>query len=146
VQDWQRAVEVALKDPRVAGAAPYIDKEALISGSNNQPAMLRGVVPAEETKVSVLGEKMVQGKLTDLAQGSFNIVLGRELAVWLGVGCRRHVIVTLADFRSTPMGGVQTMKRFKVSGIFEAGYNEFDKGLAVVNLQTCSACCGWARA
>jgi lipoprotein-releasing system permease protein len=38
--------------------------------------MLRGVVPAEETKVSVLGEKMVQGKLTDLAPGSFNIVLG----------------------------------------------------------------------
>jgi lipoprotein-releasing system permease protein len=32
------------------------------------------------------------------------------------------------------MGGVQTMKRFKVSGVFEAGYNEFDKGLAVVNL------------
>ena len=135
LQDWQRAVDIALKDPRVAGAAPYIDKEALISGSNNQPAMLRGVVPAEETKVSVLGEKMVQGKLTDLAQGSFNIVLGRELAVWLGVGVGDDVIVTLADFRSTPMGGVQTMKRFKVSGVFEAGYNEFDKGLAVVNLQ-----------
>ena len=135
LQDWQRAVDIALKDARVAGAAPYIDKEALISGSNNQPAMLRGVVPAEETKVSVLGDKMVQGKLTDLAQGSFNIVLGRELAVWLGVGVGDDVIVTLADFRSTPMGGVQTMKRFKVSGVFEAGYNEFDKGLAVVNLQ-----------
>lgn len=135
LQDWQRAVEIALKDPRVAGAAPYIDKEALISGSNNQPAMLRGVVPAEESKVSVLGEKMVQGKLTDLAQGSFNIVLGRELAVWLGVGVGDDVIVTLADFRSTPVGGgMGTMKRFKVSGVFEAGYNEFDKGLAVVNL------------
>jgi lipoprotein-releasing system permease protein len=60
LQDWQRAVDIALKDPRVAGAAPYIDKEALISGSNNQPAMLRGMVPAEETKVSVLGEKMVR--------------------------------------------------------------------------------------
>ena len=134
LQDWQRAVDIALKDARVAGAAPYIDKEALISGSNNQPAMLRGVVPSEETKVSVLGEKMVQGKLTDLAPGSFNIVLGRELAVWLGVGVGDDVIVTLADFRSTPVGGVQTMKRFKVSGVFEAGYNEFDKGLAVVNL------------
>lgn len=135
LQDWQRAVEIALKDPRVAGAAPYIDKEALISGSNNQPAMLRGVEPSEESKVSVLGEKMVQGKLTDLAQGSFNIVLGRELAVWLGVGVGDDVIVTLADFRSTPVGGgMGTMKRFKVSGVFEAGYNEFDKGLAVVNL------------
>ena len=82
----------------------------------------------------MIGEKLVQGKLADLQPGRFNIVLGRELAVWLGVGLGDDVIVTLADFRSTPVGGVQTMKRFKVSGVFEAGYNEFDKGLAVVNL------------
>ena len=134
LQEWRQAVEVALKDTRVAGAAPYIEKEALISGSNNQPAMLRGVLPAEEAKVSVLGDKMVQGKLTELAPGSFNIVLGKELAIWLGVAVGDDVVVTLADFRSTPVGGVQTMKRFRVSGIFEAGYNEFDKGLAVVPL------------
>ena len=135
LHDWQRAVRVAMQDPRVAGAAPYIEKEALISASNNQPAMLRGVLPSHEGEVSVLGKKMVQGQLADLAPGSFNIVLGRELAVWLGVGVGDDVIVTLADFRSTPVGGgMGTMKRFKVSGIFEAGYNEFDKGLAVVAL------------
>ena len=134
LQDWQHAVQVAMHDPRVAGAAPYIEKEALISAANNQPAMLRAVIPAEEGKVSVLPQKMVQGKLTQLTPASFNIVLGRELALWLGVSVGDDVIVTLADFRSTPVGGVQTMKRFKVSGIFEAGYNEFDKGLAVVNL------------
>ena len=134
LQDWRHAVGVALQDARVAGAAPYIEKEALVSGSNNQPAMLRGVVPAEEAKVSVLGEKMVQGKLAELEPGSFNIVLGKELAIWLGVGVGDDVVVTLADYRSTPVGGVQTMKRFRVSGIFEAGYNEFDKGMAVVAL------------
>ena len=134
LNDWKHAVQVALEDPRVAGAAPYIEKEALISAANNQPAMLRGVVPAEEDKVSVLGEKLVQGKLSELAPGSFKIVLGRELAVWLGVSVGDDVVVTLADFRSTPLGGVQTMKRFVVSGIFEAGYNEYDKGLAVVNM------------
>ena len=135
LQDWQRAVQVALQDPRVAGAAPYVEKEALISGSNNQPAMLRGVEPAQEGKVSVIGDKLVQGKLVDLQPGGFRIVLGRELAVWLGVGVGDDVIVMLADYRNTPMGGIQTQKRFVVSGIFEAGYNEFDKGLAVVNLQ-----------
>ena len=135
LQDWRHAVDVAMQDKRVAGAAPYIEKEALLSGSNNQPAMLRGVVPAEEGKVSVLGDKMVQGKLSELAAGRFNIVLGRELAMWLGVGVGDDVVVTLADFRSTPVGGgMGTMKRFRVSGIFEAGYNEFDKGLAVVAL------------
>lgn len=135
LQDWQRAVQVALQDPRVAGAAPYVEKEALILGSNNQPAMLRGVEPLQEDKVSVIGQKLVQGKLADLQPGSFRIVLGRELAVWLGVGVGDDVIVMLADYRNTPMGGIQTQKRFVVSGIFEAGYNEFDKGLAVVNLQ-----------
>ena len=135
LQDWQRAVKVALEDKRVEGAAPYIEKISLILSANSQPAMLRGVVPAQEDKVSVLGQKLVQGKLADLQPGSFRIVLGRELAMWLGVSVGDDVLVALDDFRSSPVGGVQTMKRFRVSGIFEAGYNEFDKGLAVVNLQ-----------
>lgn len=134
LQNWPHAVALAMQDTRVVGAAPYIEKEALISGSNNQPAMVRGVLPEEEGKVSVLPNKMVQGKLSALAPGSFNIVLGRELALWLGVGVGDDVIVTLAEFRSTPVGGVQTMKRFKVSGIFEVGHNEYDKGLAVVHM------------
>jgi lipoprotein-releasing system permease protein len=132
--DWRRAVDKAVADPRVAGAAPYIEKEALLSGARNQPAMVRGVLPAEEGKVSVLADKMVQGRLDSLTPGSFNIVLGKELALWLGVSPGDSVVMTTSDFRSTPLGAVPQLKRFTVSGIFEAGYNEFDKGLAVVNL------------
>jgi lipoprotein-releasing system permease protein len=134
MQDWQQAVREALSDKRVAGAAPYIETEALLRGARNQPAIIRAVVPEEENKVSVLGEKMVAGALSDLQPGSFNIVLGRELALWLGVGVGDSVIVT-TDFQATPMGAIPQLKRFKVSGMFEAGYNEFDKGLAVVNLK-----------
>ncbi|WP_147652449.1 lipoprotein-releasing ABC transporter permease subunit [Vulcaniibacterium gelatinicum] len=133
LQDWPRAVREALTDRRVAGAAPYIETEALLRGARNQPAIVRGVVPAEERKVSVLGEKVVAGSLDSLRPGEFNIVLGKELALWLGVGVGDSVIVT-TDFQATPMGAVPQLKRFTVSGIFEAGYNEFDKGLAVVHL------------
>jgi len=134
ITDWQTAVNQAIADKRVAGAAPYIEKEALLSGVRNQPAMVRGVLPDQEGKVSVLAEKMVQGKLAALAPGSFNIVLGKELALWLGVGVGDSVVMTTTDFRSTPLGAVPQLKRFTVSGIFEAGYNDFDKGLAVVNM------------
>lgn len=132
--DWQQAVNTAVADARVAGAAPYIEKEALLSGARNQPAMVRAVLPDQEGKVSVLAEKMVQGKLDSLQRGGFNIVLGKELALWLGVGVGDSVVMTTSDFRSTPLGAVPQLKRFTVSGIFEAGYNEYDKGLAVVNL------------
>lgn len=134
MENWRQAVAAAYADPRVAGAAPYVETEALLQGARRQPAIVRGVVPDEEGKVSVLGRKMIQGRLDQLAPGSFNIVLGAELATWLGVGVGDSVIVT-TSFQSTPMGGIPQLKRFTVSGIFEAGYQEFDKGLAVTSLQ-----------
>lgn len=134
MQDWPHAVKVAMQDPRVQGTAPYVDSQALLKGVRNQPAIVRGVIPAEERKVSVLADKMKRGNLESLAPGSFNIVLGQELALWLGVSVGDSVVVMLADERSTPMGAMPSIKRFKVSGIFEAGYNEIDKGLAVVNM------------
>jgi lipoprotein-releasing system permease protein len=133
MENWQQAITEARQDPRVAGAAPYIETQALLSATRKQGALVRGVDPAEEGKVSVLAEKMVQGKLEDLTPGSFNIVLGRELALWIGAGVGDKVLV-LTDVRATPMGAVKQMKRFTVIGIFEAGYQEYDKGLAVVNL------------
>lgn len=133
MDNWRQAIAAATADKRVAGAAPYIETEALLTGSRRQPAIVRGVVPGEEDKVSVLARKMVQGKLDQLTPGSFNIVLGRELAVWLGVGIGDSVIV-ITDVQSSPMGAIQQLKRFTVSGVFEAGYQEYDKGLAVVNM------------
>ena len=132
--DWPHAVSVAKQDPRVAGAAPYVDIQALIKGVRNQPAMVRGIVPDQEKNVSVLAEKMKRGSVDSLTPGSFNIVLGNELALWLGVGVGDSVVVMLADERITAIGAMPSLKRFKVSGIFEAGYNESDKGLAVGNM------------
>ena len=132
--DWRRAVEVGSADPRVAAAAPYISTEALLSGKRREPAMVRGIVPADEAKVSILGERMVEGSLETLEPRSYNIVLGRELALWLGVRMGDSVVVT-TDFQATPMGAVPQLKRFTVSGLFEAGYQEADRGLAVVNIE-----------
>ncbi len=134
MENWRQAVAEARRDPRVAGAAPYIETQALLTGARKQPAIVRGVDPVAERTVSVLADKMVQGKLSDLQPGSFNIILGRELALWLGVGVGDKVVV-LTDIRATPMGAMQQLKRYTVSGLFEAGYQEYDKGLAVVNLQ-----------
>jgi len=134
ITEWQKAVDLALADPRVAGAAPYVEKEALLNGPRQQPAFVRGVVPADERTVSVLGDKMVQGELESLEPGGFNIVLGRELAAWLGVGVGDSVVMTIADFRSTPVGAVPQLKRFNVSGVFEVGYNEYDRSMAFVHM------------
>ena len=135
MSDWQRAVDVAYQDPRVAGAAPYIEIQAMISGPRVQGALVQGVDPVMEPKVSVVAEKMKKGRFDSLAQGSYNIILGQELATWLGVDVGDQVVATLAEVQGTPMGAIPRMKRFTVSGIFEAGYNEIDRGVAFANMQ-----------
>ena len=133
-QDWQHARDVAAADPRVAGAAPFIETEALLSGPRKQPAMVRGIVPALEDQVSVLAEKMKRGSADTLADGSYNILLGQELALWLGVDMGDQVTVMLPEFQGSPIGAMPRYKRFTVSGVFEAGYNDIDRGLAVVHM------------
>ena len=135
MQDWRHAVEVASADPRIAGAAPYIETESLLQGPRKQPAIVRGVIPSEEAKVSVLAKKMQQGSVDSLTPGSYNIVIGKELALWLGVDVGDSIVVLLSDTQATPLGAMPRLKRFSVSGIFEAGYNEIDRGLAVVNME-----------
>ncbi len=135
MSDWQRAVDAAYKDPRVAGAAPYIEIQAMISGARVQGALVQGVDPKMEPKVSVVAEKMKKGRFDSLEAGSYNLLLGQELAIWLGVGVGDQVVVTLAEVQGTPMGAIPRMKRFTVSGIFEAGYNEIDRGVAFANMQ-----------
>lgn len=135
MSDWQRAVDAAYQDPRVAGAAPYIEIQAMISGTRVQGALVQGVDPTMEPKVSVVAEKMKKGRFNSLESGSYNLLLGQELAIWLGVGVGDQVVVTLAEVQGTPMGAIPRMKRFTVSGIFEAGYNEIDRGVAFANMQ-----------
>ncbi|TXI48624.1 MAG: lipoprotein-releasing ABC transporter permease subunit [Lysobacter sp.] len=135
MRDWPRAVEAARRDPRVAGAAPYIERPVMLQGPREEGALLRGVDPKSEADVSVIAKKMVGGaRLDALEPGSFNIVLGRELALWLGVDVGDTVVVYAPEFQSTPLGAFAQLKRFKVVGLFEVGHQEFDRSLAVVNI------------
>jgi len=135
IADWPRAVNEAMRDPRVAGAAPYVETESLLSGERKQPAMVRGIQADDERRVSVLADKMVKGSLDSLTPGSFNIVLGKELALWIGADVGDDIVMMTSEARATPMGALPQMKRFRVSGLFEAGYNEFDRGMAFVNMR-----------
>jgi len=135
LRNWPHAVQVALDDPRVIGAAPYAEAEAMLHGMRDQAALLRGVLPEQEATVSQLSGAMRAGEFSSLQPGSFNIILGRELALWLGVDIGDQVQVFVASGSFTPVGFVPRAKAFRVSGIFELGLNEADMKLAVVHMQ-----------
>ncbi|SEI83056.1 lipoprotein-releasing ABC transporter permease subunit [Frateuria terrea] len=134
VRDWPRAVKIAEANPHVKGAAPYVEMEAFLQARRPSGAMVRGVEPSQEPKVSDINTHMVEGSLDELKPDSWNIVLGKELALTLGVTVGDRVTMAVPEFRGTPMGSVPRLRGFHVVGIFELGMQEFDSGLALVNM------------
>jgi lipoprotein-releasing system permease protein len=72
--------------------------------------------------------------LSTLTPGSFNVVLGSEIARALGVRLGDSVVAITPQGVVTPAGALPRIKSFTVSGIFELGMYEFDSGLAFVNI------------
>lgn len=134
VQDWPRAVKVAKSNPHVLGAAPYVEGQALLQGRRSTGALIRGVLPDLEATVSDIDKHMKAGKLDDLKPGGWGIVLGSELAMKLGVDVGDKVTLYAPEFRVTPMGAVPRLRRFDVVGIFTLGMQEYDSGLAVIQM------------
>lgn len=134
IANWQDVVRRVEASPHVLGAAPYIEREAMLQGERVAGALVRGVLPDQERKVSEIAHKIVDGSLDALAPGRFGIVLGKELAYRLGVATGDSVLVYAPEIRATPVGAVPRLKRFHVVGLFEAGMEEYDSGLAVIHL------------
>jgi lipoprotein-releasing system permease protein len=134
IADWQSVVKQVEASPHVVGAAPYLDEEALLRGRRIGAAVVHGLVPDQEPKVSNVGSKLLSGSLADLKPGSFNVILGNELAMQLGVRVGDKVTVMVPEFSVTPVGAMPRAKSCEVVGIFSVGFAEYDTGVALMNL------------
>jgi lipoprotein-releasing system permease protein len=135
--DWRAVAREAARNPQVAAAAPFADVQGmLLRDGVMKPALLRGILPAEEAKVSEVAHQMRQGSLDKLTPGSMNIVLGSALAKSLEVTVGERVTMLLGSAGSTGSGApvAPRTQTFTVVGIFEAGHYEFDSTLAFAHL------------
>ncbi len=136
LEDWPRAMELAKQHPEVIDAAPYVESQVmLVNGQNVAGALMRGIDPGLEPRVADISDKMNVGSLDDLADKSYNIVLGKELAMALGVTTGDKVTVITPHAMVTPVGTMPRLKRFTVSGIFEVGMGDFDSGVALMHIR-----------
>lgn len=134
LEDWAKVVEVAREDARVVGAAPYVQREGLLSGARTSAGLVMGIRANEERGVSELATRMRSGSIEDLVDGGFGILLGDQLAVALGVRVGDRINVTLNEFTSTPIGAIPRSKRFTVVGTFSMGEHTADSSFAFIAL------------
>ncbi len=136
LRDWPAVVDKAVQNKEVIAAAPYIQKEVMLSnGRRVSGSLIRGIKPEMESRVSLVESKMVSGSLFDLKAGEYGIVLGRELANSLGVFEGDRVTVITPQASVTAVGVMPRLRRFRVVGVFEVGMHQFDAAMAYMHLE-----------
>ncbi|MDX1404299.1 MAG: lipoprotein-releasing ABC transporter permease subunit [Woeseiaceae bacterium] len=132
--DWQRVRERMLAQDGVAGAAPFVQMEGMIRSNRSLKAVIvNGISPDEESRVSGHTINFVEGGFEVLDEDSRSIVLGRFLALELGVRIGDGVILLIP--RPAADGTLESeLERFIVRGIFEAGVQDHDTSLALVHI------------
>jgi lipoprotein-releasing system permease protein len=134
--DWQVLEPVLKTEAHVEGWAPYIEGQAMVNFDRRvSGVMLRGILEDYEPRVSEVTRHMVDGKLSDLKPGEFGIILGLELARYMGVGPGDKVTIITPQVTATPAGILPRLKRFTVVGTFQVGMYEYDRNLALIDLQ-----------
>jgi lipoprotein-releasing system permease protein len=120
--------------PEVLGAAPFVGAQALIArGEDMKGALVRGIDPALEPKVTDLAAELAYTVLPRLKAGEFGIVLGGELARSLGVIAGDTVTLIAPSGQVTPAGVVPRVRSMTVVGTFDSGHYEYDSALAMLH-------------
>jgi lipoprotein-releasing system permease protein len=173
IRNWAPLEQQLEKVPHVQAVAPAIYEQVLISrGARAGGAVLKGIVPKQERRVTALLDSVHEGSaqpLTDSQeraeraqsastpqtpaetssqdadpssmQGAADriaamppIVLGKDLAQTLGATVGSVVLVTSPQGELTPFGMVPRYMRFKVAGIFQSGFYDYDSTWALCSL------------
>ena len=162
ISDWRPLLDQLEKQPHVIAAAPDIYEQVLISlGPRAKGAVLKGIVPADERRVSDLLKTVKQGSADSLEPDSGSppqakssssaspddlaaveqrrqamppIILGKEMADELDAKVGSVVTITNPQGELTPYGMVPKYVRFRVAGIFESGFYDYDSSWSLARL------------
>ncbi|MGE5322162.1 MAG: FtsX-like permease family protein [Actinomycetota bacterium] len=154
IYDWPDLMARMERQPHVVAAAPALYEQVLVSlGSRASGVQLKGVIPKYEDRVSELLKSVKIGSAEPLnpvlppakpcPAGDDKclhphelppVVLGKDLAESIGATVNSVVMVTSPQGELTPFGLIPRYDRFKVVGIFNSGFYNYDSSWAFIRL------------
>jgi lipoprotein-releasing system permease protein len=152
IEDWRALMTRLAKQPRVTGVAPAMYGQVMASrGSRASGALVKGVIPEYENRVSELLKSVNIGSAAPLnpappapcLEGNKDcapanevppVVLGKDLAETIGATVGSTIMATSPQGELTPLGLLPKYEHFKVVGIFNSGFYNYDSSWGFMSL------------
>lgn len=139
IDDYKEILEKINNEKEIVSSSPFVMGQVMVSsGKKAHGVFIRGIDPDNEVKTTDIAKYLKDGNLKDLSdmKDMPKIILGRELALSLGV-FNGDVITLLSPTGNIgPLGMLPKVKQFKIAGIFEVGMFEYDANLVVTHIRS----------
>ena len=133
LEDWEELRKKINSQEHVVASSPYVEDFALMTSKNaSQGVSVRGILVDLESTTSSLLNDIKYGDLS-LNEDDSSILIGVGLATLMGTGIGDQLTL-IAPTRNSLGLLVPISTTFTVGGIFNAGLNEYNNGLAFIHL------------
>ena len=141
--DYESILEEVEAIPDVIAASPYLDAEGMVRGGAGEimAVRVRGIDPDRVGRVTDLEADLTAGSIAALRMREPGedpgIVIGSHLANALGAEIGNPLVV-ISPFGGpqTPLGPAPRLMRFRVVGVFESSFFQYDEMFTYVSLAT----------
>ena len=111
----------------------YSGEGIIISNNNVKGVLLKGIDKSEKNIINFFENYIPNVKLNKF--NTNNVFIGTELAFNLNLKEGDTFSLMSSAFVATPLGGFPKQENFKVAGIFNTGFLEFDQNIVFLNLR-----------
>ena len=131
--------------PGVRSIAPAIYNTVLLSaGGSSRGIVLKGIDPEIEGRSDEALRRIVAGKVdfSPDSDGIPAVLVGAIMAAELKIAAGDYVSLTSPQGSLTPFGLVPRSRRFRVAGIFNSGFYDYDANWGFVTLSSAQSLAG----
>ncbi len=145
IEEYRALAEKLSHVDGVRSVAPAIYQTVLLSGSSRaRGVVVKGIDPALEMRTDDALRRIVSGAadFSPDADGFDSILVGHLMAEELNIRTGDYVLLTSPSGRLTPYGMVPRSRRFRVAGVFDSGFYDYDANWVFANLPAAQALAG----
>lgn len=145
IPDYRELISRLSQTPGVRSVEPAIYATVLLSsGGHARGIVLKGVDPQLELRASEALHQIQSGaaNFAPDSDGIPAVLVGYMLASDLQISAGDYVTLTSPQGNLTPLGMMPRSRRFRVAGIFDSGFYDYDANWGFVNLPSAQSLSG----
>ena len=137
IRNYEDLIKQFAELPGVKSIVPSVYQNVLLSfGGDARGVVAKGVDPERERKYDEALQRIVDGKL-DFSRdpdGIEALLIGKQLSQEWKIKPGDYVTLTSPQGRLTPFGMVPRTRRFRVTGVFDSGFYDYDENWCFMTL------------